>query len=116
MTNDKAGNGEAKHGGDVHERAVDLCLRRAPLMVEQGGISRTASSLGTHAMRRATSGIATLVLQQFVAIDAEKLAGRPPLEPFETLPHGSGERATLHLPELGNLDPCWVNLEGCTHR
>ena len=57
---------KAEHGGDVGYRAVNLSLRRAPLMVQKLGITRTCLRFGTHALLCTAGGVVTFVLQQFI--------------------------------------------------
>ena len=57
---------KAEHGGDVGHRAVNLSLRRAPLMVQKFGITRTCLCFGTHALLCTAGGVVALVLQQFI--------------------------------------------------
>ena len=98
------------------EGAVDLCLRRAPFVVQQVGIARTILGFGTHTLLRAAGGVMSFVLQELVGIDTLELAFGELLVALEAVAEGAGKRVPLHFPELCGLDACGVELQGCSHR
>ena len=65
-------------------------------MVEQGRIAGTLLGLGTHTVLGATGGIVPLVLQQFIAVHTQKLAGRPTLQPLEPMAQRPRQGASLY--------------------
>ena len=66
VLDDQTSQHKAEHGGDVGHRAVNLSLRRAPLMVQKLGIARTVLGFGTHALLCTAGGVVAFVLQQFI--------------------------------------------------
>ena len=63
ILDDQTSQHKAEYGGDVGHRAVNLSLRRAPLMVQKLGITRTYLRFGTHALLCTAGGVVTFVSQ-----------------------------------------------------
>ena len=66
VLNDQSSQHKTKDGSNVGKGAVDLCLRGAPFMIQQGWVARARLRFGTHTLLSTTGGVMAFVLQQFI--------------------------------------------------
>jgi len=98
------------------QRAVDLCFRRAPLMVQQRGVARTVLGFGTHTLLCAAGGIVPFVLQKFIGKNTLELTLRKLPVALKTIAEGTRQRVALNLPEFSHLNLGEVELQGSIFR